>query len=641
MKRWLFVVSLMFGLMANSFADKAEEEIDLDKIVVTPTSTEENVSSTGSSVSVLSGKLLERRGIYSVKDALKEDSSIDIIQAGSYGGSASIFLRGANSGQTRMMIDGIRVYDPISPNAAFDPAFLSLDNVDRIEIVKGPQSSLYGSDAIGGVINVITKKGEGSPKISLFEEGGTYDTHREGSEINGAKDKLHFAFSNSHLRSEGLSKASKWYGNSERDSYENLSYALRLDYDFSNALSLGLINRFTYAKYSYDDSGGVGGDDPNRNGWTKQNISSVFLKHKVNDSFEHKLQLSWMGSFRRDLDESDSVDLNEYLRDWYNGQTQQADWQGNYKVSEFDTVVAGFNFLRERGESYYYSVDPVFGTSESVFPKRYAWTKGYFIENKVNFEDKFTSTLAYRLEDHSRFNIHNTFKVDSMYKVDRINTKIKSSFGTGFKAPTLYQLYVPSDPFFGGGNTNLSPEKSYSYEAGLEQPFFAEKMDVGLTFFHNNYKNLIDAVYNPNTFIVEQYKNVSKSRSFGYESQLKLYLFKDFKITGNYTWLDTENKETHLELIRRAKNKADLNFDYKLSTKMDFNLDLRYVGSRFDSGNIKLKRYFLVGFATYYDITDNFRLYARVENLLDRRYEEIKGYSTPGASLYAGIKAKF
>lgn len=639
MKKAIFGCLLICSLtISYAFAAESEDEVYLDKIVVTPTLTEEDVSTIGSSVSVISGKALQGQGIYSVDEALKEDASIDVVQSGTYVGTASIFLRGANAGQTRIMLDGIRLYDPIAPNAAFNPAYLMLDNISRIEIVKGPQSSLYGSDAMGGVINMISKKGKGKPKVSVLAEGGTYSTHREVMDFSGAIDKLHFSLSLSNIKTAGLKKLAQTTDKVERNPYENQAYSMRLDYDLNDESNLGLINNYTYAKYKYDDWGGAGNVDINRWGWTRQDISSIFLNQKINDNLSQKIQLSWLGNYRRDFDEDDANQPSDFLRDWYYGESQQADWQMSLKVADYNTILSGFNYLRERGESYYYSgaYPPA-----SVFPKSFTSTKGYFIEDRFNFKDKATSTLSYRVEDHSRFHTNETYKVDALYKIDKIDTKIKSSFGTGFKAPTLYQLFAPPDAYFAGGNANLKPEKSYSYEFGLEQPLYSEKVNLGLTFFHTDFKNLIDSIYNPNTYFADQYKNVSKARSMGYEAEVRVHPFKNFNFKGSYALTDTEDKETHLELLRRAKNKVNLNLDYKYSEKLDLNLNMRYVGSRFDSGYIKLKPYAIFDFSANYDINENFIFYARLENMFNKKYEELKGYATPGASIYAGIKATF
>ncbi|MEW6101823.1 MAG: TonB-dependent receptor [Candidatus Omnitrophota bacterium] len=640
MRRSAILALLLFASVCDIYAEE-QGVVELEQLVVTPARIETNAGSVASSVTSFTEKKLEKRGLYTLMTALKQDYSLDMVQTGGYGGTASLFIRGANSGQTRVMIDGIRVYDPISADGSFDPAYLTLDNVERIEIVRGAQSSLYGSDAIGGVINIITKKGAGKPKLSIFEEFGTYYTRREGLGLNGEKDKLQFAISSSHFRTRGFSRASEERGNKERDPYENNAYSLRTGYDISDKLALGLIGRYTYARYSYDDSGGVGGDDDNREGWTKQAISSVILNHKIWDEFEQKIQLSWMGNFRRDFDESDSVDVNEYLRDWFYGQTQQADWQGTIKASEFDSIIGGFNYLREKGESYFFSVDPVFGTSESIFPKTYASTKGYFLENRLNIDEKFTSSISYRIEDHSRFNTNETYKIDALYALPKTNTKIEAAFGTGFKTPTLYQLYAPADAFFGGGNVNLQPEESETFEAGFEQPLLDNKINYGFTYFHNNFKNLIDAVFNPDTFLTDKYQNVSKARSFGFENRIEIKPRNNFKICANYTWLDTENKETHDELLRRPKNKLNFNFDYSPFNKLNLNLNVSYVGHRQDVGNLLLKRYTKVDFSAYYDINANTRIYSRIENLLDEKYEEVTGYGTAGFSIFSGIKLAF
>jgi len=353
---------------------------------------------------------------------------------------------------------------------------------------------------------------------------------------------------------------------------------------------------------------------------------------------EHKLQLSWMRNYRKDVD--DPPPTGEYLRDWFDGRTQQADWYMIYRPNNTYTVTTGLNYLRERGESYYYSIHPIFGTTESIFSKSYAWTKGVFIENKLNLSDKFFATAGIRLEDHSRFDTSETYKIDALYSFDT-GTKLKGTFATGFKAPSLYQLYVPADASFGGGNANLQPEENETYEVGIEQSLLEDKLSFGTTYFHTIFKNLIDTTWNTTTGITEQYKNVGKAKAFGYESQIRFQPFKKFKAIGNYTWLDTEDKDTHDELLRRAKNKFDITLDYSLTEKLGLASTLRYVGHRQDSGGQLLKAYTRVDISTNYDISEECNIFGRIENLFNEKYEEIKGYQTPGFSVYVGTKYSF
>ena len=635
---------------ANLFQDtlelpfKATEGIvssvfDLGNIVITPTRTAQNVDSVGSPVSVFTKEELEVRGISTVGDALRKDYSVDVAHAGPFGGSTSIFLRGANSGHTRVMVDGVRVFDPMAPNGAFDLTHFNMDNVRQIEVVKGPHSSLYGSDAMGGVVNVISKRGHGKPEVSAYGETGSFQTYKSGVDFSGQADRLRFALGGSYWTTRGISSAARKLGNYETDPYENQSYSTRLDYELSDQLSVGYIGRSTYADYEYDDSFAPLYDD-NRRAWTRQTLSSAVVDYNPLENFGQKLQISRTGNYRRDFDENDPAHLLDYLRDWYYGETEQVDWTASYRLFEVNTLVAGVNYLKEKGMSYYYSSDS-FGPSEAVFPKRYAETMGYFMEYRLNVNDRLASTLSYRIEDHSEFGTNGTYRADAVYRVNTLDTKLRGSYGTGFKAPTLYQLYAPSDAYFLGGNTLLKPEESETYEFGIEQPFLSDKLSCGITYFHNNFKNLIDAVYNPSTFITDKYKNVSRAESYGFEVPFKYLYSNKLQATGNYTWLHTEDKNTHEELLRRAQHKFNADFNFMPFEKTNLNVDCSYVGHRVDSGGRLLKSYFKTDLKLSYDVNPHYNVYLKVENLLDKHYEELTNYGTPGISAYAGVKARF
>src|SRR3989338_149160 len=457
----------------------------LSTVVITPTRTAQKADTIASAVSVFTKEQLSLRGITTVKDALRKDYSVDFVQTGN-AGPASIFLRGANSNHTRAMIDGVRVFDPISPNAAYDFNFLTLDNVRQIEVVKGPQSSLYGSDAIGGVVNVITERGAGVPKFSVHGETGRFYTYDSGASLSGGAWDWHFALAGSYLETKGISSATRKLGNYERDPYSRQSYSARVDYDLSESLNVGYIGRYLYADYEYDDSFDPL-DDDNLRGWTRQLLSSVVLNHGVTENLEQKIQLSLTGNNRRDFDENDPAHLNDYQRDWYYGSTWQADWLATYRLWDVNTFLIGINYLKEKGEYYYYSI---FGAgaadfSESVFPKRIADSTGYFGEYHLNFNESLSATLNYRVEDHSTAGVGDTYKADGLYTAGPFGTKLKGSYGTGFKAPTIYQLYAIPTPSefgfggFGGGNANLKPEESETYEFGIEQPLADKRFSVG------------------------------------------------------------------------------------------------------------------------------------------------------------------
>lgn len=631
----LIAVFWLMTLMGKSFSQ--DQDVDLEKIVVTPSRTSENIKGTTSQVTVFRNTQIKRSNATEVKDILKGTTlGADIVQTGSFGGTTSVFLRGASPGQSRIMIDNVRVYDPISTDASYDMAHLTLDNVSRIEVVKGPQSVLYGSDAMGGVINIITQKGEGKPRISLAVSDGTYDSHNEALESKGRINKFSYSFATSRYHSRGISKLTN---TSERDPYENTSVSLRTEYDINAKNTLGVTGRFINSAYKYDDSFGLR-DDPDLKGRQKQMTFSNYWENKFSDFWKQRLQFSYMGNYRRDSDDKDTQFPLDYLRDWYNGQNYQIDWQNTLKLNPSDTLVGGLDWQRESGEYYYY-IESQFGPSETKFPKVFSRTRGYYLENLININEKLHLNTGIRIDDHSYAGLKKVYKLDTSYLFDS-GTKIKGGWGSAYKAPTLYQLHAAAVPFmFGGGNPNLRPEESQSYEIGAEQSLFQDKIHFGSVFFHTQLKNLIDAKYDPVTWFTPQYSNIGKARVYGLENTVTLNPLNTFKIDLGYTWQDTEDKSNGDELLRRPKNKLFLKLEYLPNAKLDLGIKLTHTGRRSDVGNLLLKAYAKADLNVNYKLNKNCAAFFTIDNLTGKAYSEVYSYAQPGRTFNAGVKASF
>ena len=271
MKRMIFC--LVFALMACGILLAEEEQgalkklfkaatspldtvfgqaAELEKIVVTPSRLEEKLGSSSSSISVIDGQDFDRAKIDAAKDALKEEVGVDVVHAGGFQGPTSVFLRGGNSNHTLVMIDGVKAYDPISPNGAYNMAHLTLDNVGQIEVLRGPQSTLYGSDAMGGVINIISKKAE-KPYVNASFEAGSFYTYQEKFEVGASSHGFHYSLSGSRLDTKGISQAQAKNNNQETDPYDRTAIAARVDYDVCDKASVGGTLRYTNAHYQYDN----------------------------------------------------------------------------------------------------------------------------------------------------------------------------------------------------------------------------------------------------------------------------------------------------------------------------------------------------------------------------------------------------
>lgn len=640
MKRSLVAAVLLAILFVGPrgiFAQEKEAE-KLGEVVVTASRMETPAQQVASSITVITGQEIREKQKTTVLEVLRSVPGLDVVRTGGPGKETAVFLRGAKSEQTLVLIDGVEMNDPTSPGRAYDFAHLTTDNIERIEVLRGPQSTLYGSDAMGGVINIITKKGK--EKMAAFASGeyGSFETFIGKAGVSGGNRWVNYSLGLSYSDTEGISSANEKDGNTEKDGYRNKSISARVGFTPTEFFDLDFIFRYTDAKADIDNFGGVGGDDPNNTTTTKQ----LFFRTQAglslfNDFWLQKLGLSLSDHKRRGNNDPDPAHPGELSRDSYDGRVLKLDWQHDLHLHKTNTLTLGVETEEERAESSYYS-ESFFGPFTSTFDEKTARTNGYYLQDQIKLWDSWFTTLGIRLDDHSKFGNETTYRITSAYLIRRTGTKIKGSYGTGFKAPSLYQLYAPVY-----GDENLKPEKSTGWDAGVEQSLWKERLVLGVTYFGNRFKDLIDFDSGTSKFI-----NISKAETQGVEAFVSVRPVADLTLRASYTYTDTEDKSTGKPLLRRAKNKAGFDVGYRFLEKGNVNLGLVYVGERddldfstFPATRVELGDYLLVNLAASYDITKNFHVYGRIENLLDESYEEVKGYGTPGISVFAGLKLSF
>lgn len=622
MKKAIVTTLAIAGTLSCAWAQK----IELKRIVVTPYRTAVITEPSDSSTEQIQVSEMEEKGVRFLKNVLGLSSSVATASSGGLGGQTSIFLRGHNTNHTRFMIDGIKVYDAMVTGAYYNFAHLSLEGIQKIEISKGPQSSLYGSDAIGGVIHLFTRKGKGKPALTFSQRAGSFNTYAESLDFSGEQEKLKYYMGLTRTDTGGYSLAKESSGNTERDPYHNLNAALRLDYDVSEKTSLGLTGRYIYAKYEYDGSSWsppyLPTDDDDNYAYDYEQIYGATLNQKITDRVEYKLILS-NTNLQREGWEDASTDS------WYQGKTYQADNQFNFSLTDYYKIIAGFDFLREVGDSYRVDSGWV-----SDFSKAIAQNKGYFIENIFNPGEKWLCSFSFRRDDHSSFGEQDTFRGAIGYLWSLIKTNFKTSYGTGFKAPSLYQLYAPATAWGPIGNSQLQPEESRTFEAGFDNNLL-EDCKISVVYFNSAMDNLIDF---SNTV---GYININKSTIEGIETSLDYFFNENLSAGLSYTWLDTENRSNGADLGRRPRNKVV--FDVKGSIgKLGVNFDISYVGHRYSdtAGQELLKAYILGNLSMNYALKENTDLFCRFANIFDTDYEEIRGYQTEPFAVYGGLRLK-
>ncbi len=614
----LFVIVFLFVPVSIS-AQEEEEMVTMEETVVTASRIEEPLKYSPDSVTVVTGKEIQEKGKQTVLDVLRDVPSIFIKQNGSYGGEEEIYIRGTNSAHTLIMIDGVMVGDPMKSTGKIKITDISADNIEKIEIIRGAQSVLYGSDAIGGVINIITKKGRGKPKYYISAEGGSYETFREKAGVSGSTDRINYSASVSRLDSKGVSKADEDLGNTEEDYYHDTNLSARVGGRISDTMRVNLSAHHSDSSMDFDNNG-VDYDQV-----MDMTITSVSanLDQDLSDWWQHVVKLGVTEVER------------EYMRQGafknsYNGTCKVASWQHNFFIEDIDTVTAGFDYKEEEGDGK--------GSSSSYnIPKKSVDTKSFSIQNKLTPLKGLSFTLGARHDDHKTFGGENTYKGALAYFFEKTGTKIRGSYATGFRAPSLYQLYSNY------GDSNLKPEESKGYDAGIDQELFGGKMSLSVTYFHTKIDNMIE--WNSD---ISKYYNIGKVRTKGWETVFSYRPIKILSLNAHYTYTDaideTEGGSYNGKYLRyHPKHTGGAALNVKPLKQLNLNLSAQYVGKRCrDDGNTaEMPAYTLFNLAASYDVMKWLQIFGRVENLTDKKYESVYKYGEPGIGIYGGVKLTF
>jgi vitamin B12 transporter len=610
------------------------------RVVVTATRIETPAREIASSVTVIAGADLDRTRVTTVFDVLRDAPGLAAVANGGPGSAASIFIRGANSEHVLVLLDGVELNDPMNPSRSFDFAHLGLDGVERVEVLRGPQSTLYGSDALGGVVNILTRRGQGPPHLSLTTQGGAYGTLSNGLDFGGSTGAFHYSLGLSQYATRGFSAASAAYpGNTEKDGYRNVSLAGRAGLVLNNGLEADLMVRAVSAKTDLDNFGGPGGDDPNNT----QRYDALVLRGQARALFaggrwEQRLGLSYVRSERDHDNPVDELHPFDAEKGTYKSGRAAIDWQNNVFLSPSQTLTFGADLSREQGESQYTSWS-AYGPYDSPFPRRTAGQAGIYLQDRLGIADRFFATVGARLDRHSRSGAALTYRLAPAYVIEATQTRIKATFGTGFKSPSLYQLYAPGTFWGPIGNAALKPEESRGWDAGLEQAFLGGALTAGVTYFQNDFRNLIDFDFS------RGYINIGRARTRGVE------IVAEAKSAGgilgrlSYTNLEAKDLDLGTPLLRRPNARLTARIDIPFPGRFAADMAAAYTGARHDkdfSGgearDVVLAPYLLLDASLSYRLGAETRLFLRFDNILDERYETVYGYGSARFSVYGGIK---
>ncbi len=625
-----------------------------NSVVVSPTTVPTPTEQSASSVTVITGADIESQQWRTVPDTLMAVPGLNVVQAGPPGGQTSIFIRGTNSNHVKVLIDGVDVSDPSSPNQSFDFGQLLTGDIARIEILRGPQSGLYGSDAIGGVISITTKNGEGPPKVTATMEGGSFATFNQRAGLSGSQNNFNYVFNIQHFSStqtpvtplNALAPGEQKIN----DSYNNWTYSTKLGANLTDNFTVNFVGRYTDSRLGFTGEDYVDFFPP-----APEALQSTQVDHQFygrgeavwslfEGRFKNVFGVNYTNSWSWNLDPNpDSFNAPPAVAPPTTnlGQRTQYDWRGEARVVQGQILVFG---LEDKAKSLWTNSTGAFnafGTYTPMTTTAQTGDKAGWIELQSAFVDRFFAVSNIRYDDNESFGPHATWRVAPAFIVPWTDTKLKATYGTGFKAPTLTELYVNNPSFMVVGNPNLLPETSKGYDVGFEQPLLHDQLRFGATYFHNDIANLIEGTTDPTTF-VSTYVNVGQATTQGVEAFAALALSSRVNLRADYTYTEARDDLTGLELLRRPKNKASLTALWKATDRLTVTAQVLYAGPWLDynrSGTAELMApgYTLVNLAANYAATERVTVFARINNVLNQQYEDPLGFLRPGFGIYGGL----
>ncbi|MGW8311016.1 MAG: TonB-dependent receptor plug domain-containing protein [Thiogranum sp.] len=617
-----------------------------DPIVVTATRIATPESELGSSVTVITSDDIQRRQYKSVPEALRMVPGVDVVQSGGVGQQTSVFLRGASSSHTLLLVDGINFSDPSSPNGAVDFSGLTLDNVERIEIVRGPQSTLYGANAIGGVINIITRRGEGPPRVTLSMQAGNHSTMWQQAGVTGAGEVFDYSASGTHLNTHASSVTPDDLRGglpAEADRYRNDTLSARLGLQAGETLDFVLTGRYVKDKQDIDPEVAFGTieDDnarlKNRKFFVRAEANAALLDGR----WDAGLAASYTDYNRRnDNPRTDPFATLQQTR--FQGDTQELSLDNDLYLDEAHTVTVGGGTKKESMHNDGFSDFGGFVVSE--LSRASERTNYAYLQDQFSFSDRVFGTAGVRLDDRDDFGSETTWRMTGVYRQRPTDTRLTGSVGTGFRAPSLFELYGFTPNNFGSayrGNPDLQPEKSLGWELGLEQSLWTDRLSFGVTYFRNDVKDLIETVFDANFNSTSE--NIDKVHLRGFESFIAVEPTSRLSMRVDYTFTDAEvSDSSDRPLLRRPRKKASAHIDYAPLEKLGLYLGTDYVGDRKDIDRetgaiVDATDYIVFNTAITWQLLPAFRLEARVNNLLDEHYEPADGFEALGRNYLLGF----
>jgi vitamin B12 transporter len=640
MRKFLFLSAAAVAF-APALADQPVETV-----VVSATRSEQKASLTGETVTVITGEDLATRQSVFLIDALQSVPGLAVNRTGGPGQIATVSIRGAATAQTVALIDGVRLNDPSEGSGSVLFGDLAANGVARIEVLSGAQSTLYGSDAIGGVVNILTRRGGDTPfALIAGAEGGSYQSWRLSAAANGTVARTEYGAAVSFAGSKGISAADSRLGNVESDGTRNISATLNTRTQLGEGVSLDLRGYYSHAHSQFDDN----------YGWTPPYAPADSAAYSINafyggyvglngdflgGRFKNRLALIAIAS-KRDFYDSGSDTL--HLNYGYDGGAVRLEYQGIVNLSDaLEAIFGAESELTSFGNDSYYSYMP----AERLGGRKRI--SGGYAEVQHTLFETLTLTGGVRIDDDEKFGAHTSLKFAAAWQVPQWDAVLHANYGDGFKAPSLYQLYSA----YSNPAATLKPEAARGWEAGIDKTAWDGRLRLSLTWFQRfnsneiGFQNCYAASDAPGCPLrlaqYGYYDNIARSKASGIETGASVLIADGLKLTLDYTNMDAIDRTTGKDLPHRPHEMANAAVTWQALDGVDLGAALHVTGKRFDDAADSRR----LTAATQFDLfgavalDGHWQLYGRIENLFDDRTERVSYYGTPGIAATMGVRAK-
>jgi len=621
---------VLFSLLSAASAMRAQDaagspsdlpEAEAESVIVSATRFDIPLDQSPASVSVITSEDLAQKQIERVSDALREVPGLSVVQTGTSGQLTSVFTRGLRSEHTQVLLDGVPINQGLQ--GAFNFADLTTDDIGRIEIVRGPQSTLYGPRALAGVVQIFTKEGEGTPTIMLSGEGGSYDTFREWLESEGKIDQFDYSIGASRIDTDNARP---------NNQYRNSAAIANVGWSPNDQLRISSL--FTYSLSDTGNPNTIFDPKPLDNFLTERWLIAPHIDLRISDWWEHKLIVSY----------DHERQLNDPNEDGFVGPTRalfertQIDYQNDLRPTSWLTLTSGFFYSRVNAGQERPFVLQIFGPQPTFMSDHTEETAG-FLQATVTPIENLIFVAGGRFDHFNQFGDVWTYRFAGSYKIDRTNTTLHASVATGFSPPSS------QDKIF-GNNFGLEPEKDLGWDIGIEQRLWENRVTVGATYFHNELSNLIG--FNG----LFETLNLGAARTQGLEAELRAQPIADLIFTASYTYLDAEktssadiNQPKGARLPRRPRNEVYVSASYLWWKKLRTTAEAKFVNAReelnFGGPNFDIEDYSFVNIAAEYEVNPRLSIFGRIDNLTNEHYAEVFGFPALGRAAYGGVKMRF